>query len=150
MIKRHVDLAFHRAVEWISREFGRLDDVPGSVIPVIWVTVYRSMEAGLEAEKKGGAVGIAKDALLLGDMMQRLDTLEVSLQFLQTMIPIIRASGSKQDQLADSQLLIDMLKWGMVDAPNMSGLKRLIARRFAKADPMYEQPVPSVIVSGSA
>lgn len=63
------------------------------------------------------------------------------------MIPIIRSSASRAAQLADSQLLIDLLKWGIVDAGNMSGLRRTIARQFAKADPEYENPIPREVTA---
>ena len=36
--------------------------------------------------------------------------------------------------------MVDILKWGILDAPDMSGIRRLAARKFAKADPMYGQP----------
>src|SRR5260370_18784072 len=82
-------------------------------------------------------------------MMTRLQTSTLAIEFLQKMIPTIRASRSKRDQLGDSQLVIDMLKWGMLDAPGMSLWKRLLARRSANADPMYKQPVPYVVLSVS-
>jgi hypothetical protein len=145
-----VDLAFARAIDWIHCEFGRLDDLPDPLVPVIWVTVYRGMETGLEAESKGGGTGLVKDALQLGDLMTRLKRSALAIEFLQKMIPTIRASRSKRDQLGDSQLLIDVLKWGILDAPDMSLWKRLLARRSAKADAMYQHPVPPVILSGSA
>jgi hypothetical protein len=72
-------------------------------------------------------------------------TLRVKL--LHEMIPIIRSSASRAAQLADSQLLIDLLKWGIVDAGSMSGLRRTIARQFAKADPEYENPIPQEVTA---
>jgi hypothetical protein len=150
MTDEQEEIAFARAVSWIHREFGRLDDLPKPVIPVIWVTVYRGMETGLEAESKGGALGLVKDALRSGDLLLRVQESTLAIEFLQKMIPMIRASRSKRDQLGDSQLLIDMLKWGVLDAPDMSLWQRFRARLSAKADPMYQQPVPLAILSGSA
>jgi hypothetical protein len=61
------------------------------------------------------------------------------------MIPIIRSSGSRAAQLADCQLLNDLLKWGILDAGSMSGLRRTVARQFAKADSEYKNPIPPEI-----
>lgn len=143
----HADLAFARAVAWIQREFGRLDDLPKPLVPVIWITVYRSMETGLEAEGKGGAAGLVRDALQLGNLMTRLERSAHAVEFLQKMIPTIRANQTKRNQLGDSQILIDMLKWGILDAPDMSLWRRFLARRLARADPMYRQAVPPQIMS---
>src|SRR5271168_638104 len=44
--------------------------------------------------------------------------------------------------LADAQLVVDVLKWGIEDAASMSGLRRTILRQFARADPEYEKPIP--------
>lgn len=141
----NTDMAFTRAVNWIRREFGRLDDLPQSLRPVIWVTVYRSMEVGIEAENKGGVTGLVKDRLQLGDLMTRVQQATLTMEFLQKMVLTIRASKSKREQLGDAQLLIDMLKWRIVDAPNMSLWRRLIARLSAKADPLYQRPVPAIL-----
>ena len=133
----------------IHREFGGLDDLPKPLVPVIWVTVYRSMQVGLEAERTGGVRGLVKDTLQLGDAIKReLQEATLSLEFLQKMIPNIRASQSQRAKLADAQLLIDMLKWGMMDAFDRPLWRRFLARLSAKADPLYRQPVPSVILAG--
>jgi hypothetical protein len=58
------------------------------------------------------------------------------------MIPIIRQNQSKQDMAAASELLIDILKWDIIDAAEMSSRQRVRARQSAKADPMYQEPVP--------
>jgi hypothetical protein len=66
----------------------------------------------------------------------------LELEFLKETVPIIQHSRSSWKQAADSQLLVDMLKWKLLDAPNMSLLRRAWARRKAKPDPMYDRPVP--------
>jgi hypothetical protein len=137
-----------RAVEFIRRNFGSLGDLPKAVIPVIWVTAYRSMEAAMTAEAQGGPNALVKSMLLDGGRFARefeASTLRVKL--LHEMIPIIRSSASRAAQLADSQLLIDLLKWGIVDGGSMSGLRRTIARQFAKADPEYENPIPQEVTA---
>jgi hypothetical protein len=140
------DLAFIRAVDWIHRDLGSVHDLPKPVIQVIWVTVYRSMETVLEAEAKGGQWGLAKDALQRGDLTYRLESSIRRLEFLRKMVAGIRRNQSERGKLADSQLLIDLLKWDILDAPDMSLWQRFRARRSAKADPMYQQPVPSAIL----
>jgi hypothetical protein len=135
-----------RAVEWIRHELGGVHDLSKLVIQVIWVTVYRSMETLLEAEAKGRPLGLLKDTLQQGDLMYRLESSTNRLNFLRKMIPAIRQNQTERGKHADSQLLIDLLKWDMLDAPDMSLWQRYRARRSGKADPMYEQSVPSAIL----
>ncbi len=102
----------------------------------------------MTAEAQGGPNALVKSMLLDGGRFARefeASTLRVKL--LHEMIPIIRSSASRAAQLADSQLLIDLLKWGIVDAGSMSGLRRTIARQFAKADPEYENPIPQEVTA---
>jgi hypothetical protein len=137
------DLAFVRAVDWIRRELGSVHDLPKPVIQVIWVSVYRSMETGLEAEAKGqNQMVLLKDTLQGGDLMMRFESSVNRLGFIRKMIPLIGQNQSK----GDAQLLIDLLKWDMLDAADMSSWQRFRARQTAKVDPMYQQPVPSAIV----
>jgi hypothetical protein len=141
------DLAFVRAVDWIRRELGSVHDLSQPVIQVIWVTVYRSMETGLEAEAKGqNHMVLLKDTLQGGDLMMRFGSSVNRLEFIRKMIPAIRRNQSERGKQADSQLLIDLLKWDMLDAADMSLWQRFRARRSAKADPMYQQLVPSAIL----
>ena len=140
------DLAFVRAVDWIRRELGSVHDLSQPVIQVIWVTVYRSMETGLEAEANDGSLGLVKDTLQRGDLMMRLESSVNRLEFIRKMIPAIRRNQSERGKQADSELLIDLLKWDMLAAADMSLWQRFRARRSAKADPMYQQPVPSAIL----
>ncbi len=141
------DLAFVRAVDWIHREIGSMRDLPKPVIQVIWATVYRSMETGLEAEAKGGPRALAKDLLVeRGDLTYRFQSSGNRLEFLRKMIPTIRRDQSERGKLGGYQLLIDLLKWDILDAADMSLWQRFRARRSAKADPMYQQPVPSAIL----
>jgi hypothetical protein len=49
-----VPAAVERAVAWIRNEFGGLRDLPDEVIHVVWVSVYRGMELGLNIEERGG------------------------------------------------------------------------------------------------
>jgi hypothetical protein len=55
-------------------------------------------------------------------------------------LPLIRS------QEAESQLLIDILKWNIIDAADMSALRRSVGRLFAKADPAYKESVPAEIL----
>ena len=138
--------AFTRAVSWIHKELGGLDDLPKPIVPVIWVTVYRSMEVGLKMEQTGGVTGLVKDMLQLGDLTARVQEATLRLELIQKVTINIRDSQSQRDKLAIAQLLIDMLKWDMMQAPDWPLWRRFLARLSAKADPLYRQPVPYAIL----
>jgi hypothetical protein len=53
--------------------------------------------------------------------------------------PIV-STPSPRERAIDGHVLVDVLKWG-IDG-RKSGLRRTIARQFAKADPEYEKTVP--------
>ena len=74
--------------------------------------------------------------------MPDLEEATLRIQFLQKMLPVIRANKTDIAKATDAQLVIDILKWGILDAASMSGIKRTILRQFAKADPMYKMPIP--------
>lgn len=137
------ELAKRRSVKWILDRFGGLHDLPPEVASVVWVTVYRSMEVGIELEDQGGQRGLMKDMILGGgDLTLRTEQAALKLDFLQEMVHHIRNNPTSSSRLADGQLLVDVLKWGMVDAADMSALRRMWRRRSAKADPLYEGKVP--------
>jgi hypothetical protein len=131
-----------RALSWIETHLGIVSNLHREVIAVIWVTVYRSMEIGAEARSRGGPYGLAADKFGGGDLVYRLKKAICELDFLKKKVPCIQREKSSWGKAASSQLFIDMLKWGLLDAPNMSLLRRTFARRRAKADPMYDRPVP--------
>jgi hypothetical protein len=163
------DLCHLRAVEMIKKNFGRIRDLPKQVWPVIWVTAYRSCEIAMKIEAIGGSnpivksmlVGDSRDcdymdtvgrgiakSMLVGDSrdVYELERGIRKIELLQNLLPIIRQAKSKADRLGDSSLLIDILKWDIIDAGKMSILRRIIARRFAKADPLYAYPIPDEIL----
>jgi hypothetical protein len=144
------DAAFVRAIDWIASNFGPLGDLPDSVVPVVWVSIYRAMEVGLEVERSGGPSGFTADLLRGGNRMERARKGMLTIDFLVKMVPAIRQSESERHRLADSQLLVDILRWDILDAASMSVAERLLLRQVAKSDPLYGQPVPSVLLKGSA
>jgi len=135
-----------RAVEFIRKNFGSLRDLPKPLISVVWVSIYRTTEIAMRVEASGGSTALLKDALI-GDEQLNLKFEEAVLQveFLQKMIPTIRANKSPTERLSDSQLAIDILKWGIDDAVDISWLKRFVLRKFRKADPLYKRPFPPEI-----
>ena len=145
LITNPSDAVFAKAIKWIHKEFGSVYDLPKPVIQVIWVVVYRAMESGAECESKGGESALVRDMLKGGDLTNRIQHYTLSLDFLKNMIQIIRQNKSKKSQLADSEILIDALKWNMFDV-SVSWWWRRLARLTAKADPMYQRPVPSEIL----
>jgi hypothetical protein len=136
-----------RAIEFIRARFGSLSDMPQPLVPVIWVTVYRCMEVTMTAEGLGGPAALATRMLRDrgGYAPEWAASLE-RLRFLEDMIPIVRSSKSPAARQADSQLLTDLLKWGILGAASMSESERALARRFAKEDSEYKDPVPQEIV----
>jgi len=132
-----------RAIKYIQKHWGSLGDLPKPLIPVIWVTVYKSLRIAMRAEAEGGPKGLVKN-MLVGDrrLMQSLDEAIIRIKLLQKIIPIIRSHTSSTAKFADAQLVIDILKWGIEDAGSMSGIRRTLLRQFAKADPEYDKPIP--------
>jgi hypothetical protein len=104
------------------------------------------MEVAMEAERQNGPHGLTKDLIAGGDLMWRLDSAARRLDHISKMIPIIRSHSSKREIMDDSQLLVDILKWDIIDAADMSWWQRVRARQSANADPMYREPVPGAIL----
>jgi hypothetical protein len=136
-----------RAVNYIREHWGNLNDLPKPLIPVIWVTVYRSLETAMLVEANGGSKALLKDTLV-GErqLAPRFEEATLCIKFLQEMILIIRKHKSARDKLVDSYLLIDILKWKIFDASSMSGIERTIRRQFAKAGIEYNRPIPDEIM----
>jgi len=131
-----------RSVSWIREHFGEITDLRGTEAKVIWVTVYRAMEVGLEVEAGGGTQKLLKDRLLnQGKLGLRLEEASIKLNFLLTMIPTIRESRN----IVDSAILVETLKYGILDVTDKSVLRRAVERMFAKVDPMYAQPIPGAL-----
>jgi hypothetical protein len=134
-----------RAINLIIRNWGTLRDMPPAVVPVVWVTVCRAIEVGLRAEQSGGATGLLKDTLVGGTLGSEVQQATLKIQFLQRYLAILREEAGRGAQHGNAELLIDILKWNITDAADMSRLMRMLYRMFAKADPAYKQPVPQVI-----
>jgi hypothetical protein len=134
------------AIEFIRKKWGSLSDLPEILIPVIWVGVYQCLKVSMTAEANGGEKAMTKN-MLIGDRRLTWDVKNAITQidFLQKMISYIRSEHTQMKKLGAAQLVVDILKWKMIDAGNMSGLRRAITRQFAKANPQYEKPVPPEI-----
>ena len=135
-----------RAIEYIQKQWGKLGDLPKPLIPVIWVTVYKALKIAMRAEAEGGPKGLLKN-MLVGDrrLMPSLEEATLRIGLLRKIIPVIRSHTSSAAKLADAQLVIDILKWGIEDAGSMTGIRRTLLRQFAKADPEYDKPIPAEI-----
>lgn len=91
------------------------------------------------------ATALAKSMLIDGGRdAQEWETSIQELEFLEQMVPIVR-SGQPRQKTADAQLVVDILKWRIIDAANLSTVRRMIMRKFASADKMYNMPVPEEI-----
>ena len=135
-----------RTITLIQHQHGSLADLPQELVHVIWVTTYRACEISMKVEEGGGAIALTKSLLVGGGADAReLDRRTRQLGFLKQIVPSVRA-GTLRERQADAQLVIDMLKWNM-PATEMSGIRRLMARRLAKADAMYKQPVPACLLA---
>jgi hypothetical protein len=131
-----------RSIDFIRKKWGSLGDLPKHVIPVVWVTTYRCIETAMKAEAEGGSRGLLKNTLI-GDrqLMPKFEEAIIKIEFLEKMISLLRSTPSPRERAIDGHVLVDVLKWG-IDAGSMSGLKRTIARQFAKADPEYKKSIP--------
>jgi hypothetical protein len=132
-----------RSIDFIRKKWGSLDDLPKQVIPVVWVTTYRCFEVTIKVEAEGGPRGLLKNTLVGdGQLTPQFEEAIIKIEFLEKMISLLRSNPSPRERAIDGHVLVDVLKWG-IDAGSMSGLRRTIARQFAKADPEYERPIPS-------
>lgn len=139
-------LAADRAIALILRQYGGLQDLPPEFAKAIWVTAYRACSIGIKMESGGGALAFTKSMLVGGGHDAReLEQRTHQMEFLKQMVPIVRAAKPK-DRRVDAQLAVDILKWNIIDAADMSNIRRLIARKLAKADPMYSQQLPHELV----
>lgn len=131
----------------IKKNFGSIRDLPKQVWPVIWVTAYRSCETAMKIEASGGSNAIVKSMLLGGGRdVYEFERGVRKIELLRNLLPLIRQAKSEMERLGNSSLLIDILKWDITDAGEMSSLRRIIARQFAKADPLYAYPIPDEIL----
>jgi hypothetical protein len=129
-------------------KFSSLADLPARVIPVVWVSSYRAIEISMAVEAAGGPAALTKSMLLEGgDLYQSFDTSILSMKFVIDMVAIIRSAQSATEQEADCQLLIDVIKWGITDAANMTMDQRVRARVLTRPDEEYDSPVPDEIIS---
>jgi hypothetical protein len=131
-----------RSIDFIRKKWGSLGDLPKHVIPVVWVTTYRSLEITMKVEAEGGPIGLMKNKLIGdGQLAHQFEDATTKIEFLDRMISLLRSTPSPRERAIDGHVFVDVLKWG-IDARSMSGLRRTIARQFAKADPEYEKPTP--------
>ena len=133
-----------RAIDLIKNNFGSLKDLPAQVIQVIWVISYRASEVSIKIEAAGG---IVKSLLSNGGHVAYEFEMSINkIEFLKTMVPIIRESKSDLDRIADIALLTDILKWNITEASNMTDLMRFIRRKISQADSMYYSSIPDEIL----
>jgi hypothetical protein len=135
-----------RAINFIRKEWGILSDLPMPLVPVVWVTVYRSLEVAMMAEAERGPRGLLKNALI-GDrtLTPNLQIATVRIEMLKKAIPLIRGHQFEAAKLADARVFIDVLKWDI--DPSLPVWRRVIARTFAKSDPEYNHPIPPELLA---
>lgn len=140
------EITIKRAISLIRGKYGCLQDLPEEFRQVVWVTAYRASAIGLKVEAGGGLTALMKSTLVDGSRDAReFETCTRQLHFLEQMVPIVRSAEGKQ-KLADAQLVVDILKWGIIDAADISAIKRMIARKLAKADGLYEMQIPEDVL----
>jgi hypothetical protein len=135
-----------RAIDFISKTWGSLGDLHEPIIPVVWVTVYRSLETSMTAEAGGGSIALTKSMLSGGALALEFKNAITRIDFLKKMISVIRSQTGRLERWADSRLVIDILKWRIIDAGSMSPLRRTILRQIAKADSLYGDVLPLEII----
>ena len=140
------ELETERAINLVRAKYGSLVDLPEEFRQVVWVTAYRASAIALKIEAGGGPMALMKSMLADGGRdAKEFDTCTRQLQFVEQMVPIVRSANGRQ-KLADAQLVVDILKWGITDAADMSAIRRTIARKLAKAHPLYETAVPEDVL----
>jgi hypothetical protein len=74
----------HRSIDFIRKKWGRLEDLPKHVIPVVWVTTYRCIEVTMKVEAEGGPRGLMKNTLI-GDrqLMPKFSEANKKIEFLE-------------------------------------------------------------------
>lgn len=139
-------LAASRAITLILQNFGALTDLPLELAKVVWVTSYRASVIWSKVESGGGAIALTKSMLVGGGHDAReFEERTSQIKFLNRIVPMLRAANPK-DKKSDTQLVVDILKWEILDASDMSYIRRLIARKFAKVDAMYDQSLPQELM----
>jgi len=106
------------------------------------------MELGIDVERRGGRVGLMfnKDGTFgISDLMIRSKKSIGKIEFLQKMVSIIRNTSQRADIINIEQLLVDCLKWDIIDAAEISDIDRKFARESAIADSLYSNSVPDEI-----
>ena len=95
----------------------------------------------MKVEAEGGPRGLMKNTLV-GDrrLWPQFEEATTKIEFLDKMLSLLRSTPSPRERAIDGHVLVDVLKWG-IDGTK-SGLRRTIARQFAKADPEYKKPIP--------
>jgi hypothetical protein len=142
------EIARERAITLVRKNFGSLSDLGFEVAAVVWVTTFRACEMGVAAERGGGPHGLLRN-MLVGDRkaVPALREHAINLEFLNKAIPQIRDQKNPRLRADNCQLLIDCLKWNIVDAASYSALRRSMIRIFVKADSLYKQPIPCELVA---
>jgi len=80
--------------------------------------------------------------------MPQLKLAAVKMRFLEKMISLLRSTSSPRQKSINGYVLVDFLKWAMdrdIDLETASGLRRMMMRHYAKADPEYMRPIPPEI-----
>ena len=62
------------------------------------------------------------------------------------MLTLIRQQPTKSGKASIAALVVDILKWNIIDAGSMGVVRRAVTRMKAKADAEYEKPVPTEIL----
>lgn len=130
----------------IENKFGSLKDLPAEVISVVWVTAFRACETEMVVEAAGGPQALAKN-ILVGDrkLLPQLKECTGRVQFLEKKITLVRSKRNDREKKTTGQLLVDCLKWDILDAGEMSELHRAVIRKFKRADSLDAQPLPKEI-----
>jgi hypothetical protein len=136
-----------RAVRYILQTWGSLRDLPAPLIPVVWVVTYQALKLAMTVEARGGQKALLENTLL-GDetLAPAFEEATARISLLREMIPLIRSQTSQGARLADAHLVIDVLKWSIEDAAEISPLRRTFRRIFSKAHKDYRNDFPREIL----
>jgi hypothetical protein len=91
-----------RSIDFIRKKWGSLGDLPKHVIPVVWVTTYRSLEITMKVEAEGGPIGLMKNKFTGdGQLTHQFEDATTKIEFLDRMISLLRSTPSPRERAID-------------------------------------------------
>lgn len=131
-----------RAIAFTLKKWGSLRDLPAELASVVWVAALNAAEVGMRFEAAGSQGMVTGDLLSESHFLSMAKVSVAKVQLLDRILPSVRNAGSENERLGNAQLAVDVLKWNILNAGDMSLTRRAVARLLAKTPPEYRLPMP--------